>query len=167
MKYTNEDIKLAANTIRCLAADEVEQAKSGHPGVALGIVTGGVLLLHARILPLDHYELAFVTPLTSVVMFGLAGLLLGVLFAFVLRNNPSQVKRAIYLAIVCILVSWLYSWGFVFNVVASLAAFMVENIGAEAAGSVAQEVLGAIALQLGDVFVFLFLDVLLCGGIFF
>ena len=37
MKYTNEDIKLAANTIRCLAADEVEQAKSGHPGVALGI----------------------------------------------------------------------------------------------------------------------------------
>ena len=34
MKYTNEDIKLAANTIRCLAADEVEQAKSGHPAIA-------------------------------------------------------------------------------------------------------------------------------------
>ncbi|MBR0068752.1 MAG: transketolase [Kiritimatiellae bacterium] len=37
MKVTNEQLKLAANTIRCLAADEVEQAKSGHPGVALGI----------------------------------------------------------------------------------------------------------------------------------
>ena len=37
MKLTNEQLKLAANTIRCLSADEVEQAKSGHPGVALGI----------------------------------------------------------------------------------------------------------------------------------
>ena len=37
MKLTNEQLKLAANTIRCLAADMVEQAKSGHPGVALGL----------------------------------------------------------------------------------------------------------------------------------
>ena len=37
MKLTNDQLKLAANTIRCLAADMVEQAKSGHPGVALGL----------------------------------------------------------------------------------------------------------------------------------
>lgn len=37
MKLTNEQLKLAADTIRCLAADMVEQAKSGHPGVALGL----------------------------------------------------------------------------------------------------------------------------------
>ena len=37
MKCTNEQLALAANTIRCLAADMVEKAKSGHPGVALGL----------------------------------------------------------------------------------------------------------------------------------
>lgn len=37
MKLTNDQLKLAADTIRCLAADMVEQAKSGHPGVALGL----------------------------------------------------------------------------------------------------------------------------------
>ena len=37
MKLTNDQLKLAANTIRCLAADMVEKAKSGHPGVALGL----------------------------------------------------------------------------------------------------------------------------------
>ena len=37
MKLTNEELKLCANTIRCLAADMIEKAKSGHPGVALGL----------------------------------------------------------------------------------------------------------------------------------
>ncbi len=37
MKLTNDQLKLAANTIRCLAADMVEKARSGHPGVALGL----------------------------------------------------------------------------------------------------------------------------------
>ena len=30
MKLTNEQLKLAADTVRCLAADTVEKAKSGH-----------------------------------------------------------------------------------------------------------------------------------------
>lgn len=33
----SEDVTLAANTLRCLAADEVQAANSGHPGVALGL----------------------------------------------------------------------------------------------------------------------------------
>ncbi len=37
MKLSNDQLKLCANTIRCLAADMVEKAKSGHPGVALGL----------------------------------------------------------------------------------------------------------------------------------
>ena len=45
-------------------------------GFVLGLITGSVLFLHAQLLPLDHYELAFVTPLTSIVMFGICGALL-------------------------------------------------------------------------------------------
>ncbi len=37
MKLTNEQLKLAADTIRCLAADMIEKAKSGHPGAPLGL----------------------------------------------------------------------------------------------------------------------------------
>lgn len=37
MKLTNEDLALAANTIRCLAADGVQKANSGHPGMPMGM----------------------------------------------------------------------------------------------------------------------------------
>lgn len=75
------------------------------PGTALGIVAGGVLFLHARVLPLDPYELSFITPLTSVIMFGVTGFLLGIMFAIALRNNPSRFKRVLYIVIVCVIVS--------------------------------------------------------------
>ena len=37
MKYTDEQLKKAADTIRCLAADMIEKANSGHPGAPLGM----------------------------------------------------------------------------------------------------------------------------------
>ena len=37
MKLTNETLTLAANTIRCLAIDGVQAAKSGHPGAPMGL----------------------------------------------------------------------------------------------------------------------------------
>lgn len=36
MKLTNEQLKLAADTVRCLCADIVDKAKSGHPGGPMG-----------------------------------------------------------------------------------------------------------------------------------
>lgn len=36
-KISSEEMRLVANTIRCLAADEVQTANSGHPGVAMGL----------------------------------------------------------------------------------------------------------------------------------
>ena len=36
MKVTNEQLKLAADTVRCLCADMVEAANSGHPGGPMG-----------------------------------------------------------------------------------------------------------------------------------
>ena len=37
MKITKEQLQLAANTIRCLCADMVEKANSGHPGAPMGM----------------------------------------------------------------------------------------------------------------------------------
>ncbi len=37
MKTTDEQLKLASNTIRCLCADMIEKANSGHPGAAMGM----------------------------------------------------------------------------------------------------------------------------------
>ena len=37
MKITNEQLQLAANTIRCLCADMIDKSNSGHPGAPLGM----------------------------------------------------------------------------------------------------------------------------------
>ena len=37
MKLTNDQLKLASNTVRCLCADMVDKANSGHPGAPLGM----------------------------------------------------------------------------------------------------------------------------------
>ena len=44
MKISNEQLKLAADTVRCLCADMVEKAASGHPGAAMGMADLAVTL---------------------------------------------------------------------------------------------------------------------------
>ena len=55
MKITNEQLKLAADTIRCLCADTVEKAKSGHPGAAMGMadLAATLWLRHLKTDPKD------------------------------------------------------------------------------------------------------------------
>ncbi|MBO4352590.1 MAG: SpoIIE family protein phosphatase [Eggerthellaceae bacterium] len=120
------------------------------PGAALGLVIGCVLYLHAQFLPLDHYELSFVTPATSIVMFGICGLLFGVLFAFALRNNPSRIRRIVYITIICFAVSMFYSFGFFVNMVVSLAINISETVGPDTTDPQVQKMATAAAAQLGD-----------------
>ena len=55
MKITNEQLQLAANTVRCLCADIVEKANSGHPGAAMGMADLAVTLWlrHLNVDPKD------------------------------------------------------------------------------------------------------------------
>ena len=120
-------------------------------GMVLGLLTGAVLLLHAQLLPLDHYELSFITPITSVVMFGFVGLLLGVLLAVALRKNPSQIRRVIYIFIVCLVASFLYSLGFYFNVGISVVIHIVDTLGLEANDPAVLKIANSTATQLGSI----------------
>ena len=55
MKISNEHLKLAADTVRCLCADMIEKANSGHPGAALGLADLATVLYlrHLRVDPAD------------------------------------------------------------------------------------------------------------------
>jgi len=55
MKIANEQLKLAADTIRCLCADIVEKANSGHPGAAMGMadLAATLWLRHLKVDPQD------------------------------------------------------------------------------------------------------------------
>ena len=55
MKTSDDQLKLVANTIRCLCADMVEKAKSGHPGAPMGMadLAATLWLRHLRVDPRD------------------------------------------------------------------------------------------------------------------
>ena len=55
MKVSNEQLKLAADTIRCLCADIVEKANSGHPGAPMGMadLAAVLWLKHLNVDPRD------------------------------------------------------------------------------------------------------------------
>ena len=44
MTMNHQNITLAANTIRILSAESVEKAKSGHPGMPMGMAELGAVL---------------------------------------------------------------------------------------------------------------------------
>ena len=55
MKITEDTFRLVTNTIRCLCADMIEKAKSGHPGAAMGMadLASVLWLKHLNVDPKD------------------------------------------------------------------------------------------------------------------
>jgi len=133
-------------------------------GTCIGLFAGAVLCWHASAMPLDYYELTFVTPLTSVIMLPVCGFLLGFLFAFVLRHDPGPVKRAIYIIIVCTIVSFLYSLGFLVNVVLqTIMMTAAETVGLDQTDvmNAAESNATTMALRLGRIDVEMAIDAVL------
>ena len=99
-------------------------------GALEGLIGGSLLFLHANLQPIDYYEVISVTPLMAFVMFTLAGFLLGVLFAIALRNGRLGWRRVLYIALVCVIVSALFSAAFFFNVVAKIVIDILPQFDA-------------------------------------
>ena len=138
-------------------------------GAVIGAFAGAVQLWHAIAMPLNYYEMSFVTPLTSVLLLGVCGWLLGLMFSFALRNNPGPVKRAVYIIIVCSIVSLLFSLGFFVHVIISLIFDLANTVkstgitdveGSEMDALAASSV-ATMALRLGDMHLQFLVDALL------
>ena len=137
-------------------------------GTLVAFLAGTVLLVHAYTMPLDYYELTFVTPLTSIGLFTVCGFLLGVMFAFALRNDPKRPRRIIYIGIVCLIVSLLFSIGFVVNVFVTLVVDMINDLAPVGEAGATPEAIAAInndvartAFRMGDVSMQVWADALL------
>ena len=81
-------------------------------GLGMGFFAGVILYLHAILMPLDYYELTFITPMTSIAMMSVCGALLGMLFALVLRRERALRWRILLVVVVCFVVSACFSGGF-------------------------------------------------------
>ncbi|MBE6470123.1 MAG: hypothetical protein E7000_00225 [Coriobacteriaceae bacterium] len=139
-------------------------------GATLGLIAGAIMYIHAVWLPLDYYELVYVTPVTSIVMFTVMGFLLAVLFAFALGGNPPTPRRVVSIILICLVVSWLYSLGFITSVVSSILGEIASRVNLADLG-VSQPGDSAIAaaavdwaVRLGDVRVQAWLDGALMAG---
>lgn len=86
-------------------------------GTLVGAVSGTILYLHAAFMPLDIYEMYFVTALNSIALLAFMGLFSSVAFSIALRNNPSGVRRVVYIGIVCLVSSLVTTELFVGNIV--------------------------------------------------
>ena len=75
------------------------------PGAAIGLFAGCALYIHSIVMPLDFQELTLVTPFTSLGMFTLFGLLLGLLFAVALRKSRTQQARVASVLLACLFAS--------------------------------------------------------------
>ena len=101
-------------------------------GCLFGLLFGAILMAHARLQPLDIIEYFVLTPLNSIGLFLVSGFLLGAFFARALRNDPRGKTRKLYLAIACLIESFLATALFIFNLIFEMlmSALSLANVGA-------------------------------------
>ena len=131
-------------------------------GTAVGLAAGALLYTHAITLPLDYYELAFITPVSSIGLLTITGFMMTILLAFVLRKNPPAPRRFIYVIIVCTIASVMFSQSFAISVfielVNDLANSGVNELPQETLEHIARENAGRMVLRLGNVGLQMMLD---------
>ncbi|MBE6472653.1 MAG: HAMP domain-containing protein [Coriobacteriaceae bacterium] len=75
-------------------------------GGLLGFFTGAVLYIHAAAFPLDFYEIYFMTPLNTFLLFTFLGAVSGFLFTFASRKVRGGRQRVAFIVAACVLLSF-------------------------------------------------------------
>ncbi len=88
----------------------------------IGFVAGVALYWHAQVMPLDVYELKYVSVFSSIILMTATGAFMGGLLRRALRNNPQGVRRYVYIGLVCLATSLFFSFFFV--ICAMVKAFL-------------------------------------------
>ena len=86
-------------------------------GGLLGFYTGAVLFVHAAVFPLDFYEVYFMTPLNTFLLFTFLGVVSGFLFSFVGRRVQAGAMRAVLVVVTCVALSFAASGLIMLNTV--------------------------------------------------
>ena len=123
-------------------------------GTLIGVVSGAMTSAHAILQPLDYFETSFISPVASIIFFALLGFLASLMLAIALRNNPSRIRRVIYIVIIALILSVLYSIVFVLNAVITLTVQMVLYYADEVSSlspDVMQDIVFSAVRDLGNV----------------
>ena len=97
------------------------------PGTLMGAAAGVLLYVHSQVQPLDYYEMSFITPASSIVLFTVTAFFLGLFLAIALRKDPPLWRRIVYFAIICSFVSVMFTATFLLNVVAQVFSQLLDT----------------------------------------
>ena len=78
-------------------------------GALLGLFTGAVLYFHAQWLPLDYYEVYFMTTLNTFALYTFLGAMSGLLLSLVSRKMRPGAARTALIVLICVVLSFLAS----------------------------------------------------------
>jgi len=103
--------------------------------------------------PLDYYEVTFITPISSLMLFTFIGLVLSFSLTLALRGRPSNLRGVIYVIIACLFSSSLFSFLFSLHalllLVLEYVTYALQIGGADAVEDAMPRVLMSF-MQMGD-----------------
>ena len=96
-------------------------------GALVGALAGTAEMIHAQLLPLDVYERYFSSPVNSILLFSLMGLVMGLMFAWTSARIEEDDRRGFpALVVICLLGSVLFTFLFSVSVNAINALLNLE-----------------------------------------
>ncbi|MDO5708657.1 MAG: SpoIIE family protein phosphatase [Coriobacteriales bacterium] len=81
-------------------------------GMGMSLLSGLLLFIHAKVQPLDYFEVAYITLLSGCGLFLITGLVLSIGFALALRNKPRGWHKVLRIALVCLTASMVFTSAF-------------------------------------------------------
>ena len=122
-------------------------------GALLGLYAGAVAFAHATLLPLDYYEIYFMTPSNTFAMLTVLGALAGWLFSVALRDKPKGAARIFRIVLICVVLSFVASGIMEVSALVSYYGFKgFSSVGEALAGdAIGITLQAAIDAALGDI----------------